>query len=167
MAKSRRAGIDQRQDFEYRLLALSDKSKVLLIVLANWSRKNEASARSIAALEESGGRWSTQTKITCLQQQLQLKSPPDWVYSNPQSFSKDHLPLYRPIGQMKWRCDGILHPHIFQVLEGGSNRGNSLQNAILIRKEITKWFHLGLITIMDFLSPSSCQEPWEMAWGDL
>lgn len=39
VAKSRRAGIDQRQDFEYGLLALSDKSKLLLIVLANWSRK--------------------------------------------------------------------------------------------------------------------------------
>ena len=64
---------------------------------------------------------------------------------------------------MKWRCDGIPHPRIFQVLEGGGNRGNSLQNAILISKEITEWFHLGLITIMDFMSPSSCQEPWEMA----
>lgn len=56
VAKSRKAGIDQRQDFEYGLLALSNKSKLLLIVLANWSRKNEASARSTAALEKSGGR---------------------------------------------------------------------------------------------------------------
>ena len=56
VAKCRRAGLDQRQDFECGLLALSDKSKLFLIVLANWSReKNETSARSIAALEESGG----------------------------------------------------------------------------------------------------------------
>lgn len=37
------------------LLALSHKNKLLLIVLANWSRRNKASARSMAAEEVEGG----------------------------------------------------------------------------------------------------------------
>ena len=37
-----------------------------------------------------------------------------------------------------------------QALEGGTDLCNSPQNAILVRKKITKGFHLGLITIMDF-----------------
>lgn len=86
MAQSSRVDVAMRPDYEGVLLALSGKTKLILVILANL-QKEKAFSRSIASYQGSGDVLISSSKYRTSGKQL---SPSGEVYKSPQSFSKMH-----------------------------------------------------------------------------
>ena len=85
IAESKRIDVSLQQDWRFVLLASGGPGKVV------WRQKH-LPGQSVAHSSCQGLCWRAPVKTLHLGQQLQLQSPPDCIYSNPQSFSEIHLP---------------------------------------------------------------------------